>query len=91
MKGVAQGLQTLHGANIVHGSLHGNNVFAVNRKQGIVGDFDFTKSEVKQTKPKLVVLFFLVGYVSKMKCICSLFVRYIDKRYALQQFVSTSD
>lgn len=47
MKGVAQGLQTLHGANIVHGSLHGNNVFVVNRKQGIVGDFDFTKSEVK--------------------------------------------
>ncbi|NWR72554.1 STK31 kinase, partial [Centropus unirufus] len=45
MKGVAQGLQTLHGANIVHGSLHGNNIFAVNRKQGIVGDFDFTKSE----------------------------------------------
>uniref|UniRef100_G1NDN0 Serine/threonine kinase 31 n=1 Tax=Meleagris gallopavo TaxID=9103 RepID=G1NDN0_MELGA len=45
MKGVAQGLQTLHGANIVHGSLHGNNVFAVNRKQGVVGDFDFTKSE----------------------------------------------
>ncbi|XP_042658179.1 serine/threonine-protein kinase 31 isoform X3 [Tyto alba] len=46
MKGVAQGLQTLHGANIVHGSLHGNNVFAVNREQGVVGDFDFTKSEV---------------------------------------------
>ncbi|NXS99540.1 STK31 kinase, partial [Jacana jacana] len=45
MKGVAQGLQTLHGANLVHGSLHGNNVFAVDRKQGIVGDFDFTKSE----------------------------------------------
>ncbi|KAM9387489.1 serine/threonine-protein kinase 31 [Phaethornis superciliosus] len=45
MKGVAQGLQALHGADIVHGSLHGNNVFAVNRKQGIVGDFDFTKSE----------------------------------------------
>ncbi|NXK53908.1 STK31 kinase, partial [Chauna torquata] len=50
MKGVAQGLQTLHGANIVHGSLHGNNIFAVNRKQGIVGDFDFTKTEVKQNK-----------------------------------------
>uniref|UniRef100_A0A8B9PCB0 Serine/threonine kinase 31 n=1 Tax=Apteryx owenii TaxID=8824 RepID=A0A8B9PCB0_APTOW len=48
MKGVAQGLHTLHGASIVHGSLHGNNVFAVNRKQGIVGDFDFTKSEVKK-------------------------------------------
>ncbi|NWJ05268.1 STK31 kinase, partial [Crypturellus undulatus] len=45
MKGVAQGLSTLHGANIIHGSLHGNNVFAVNRQQGIVGDFDFTKSE----------------------------------------------
>lgn len=50
MKGVAQGLQTLHGANIVHGSLHGNNIFAVNRKQGIVGDFDFTKPEVKQNQ-----------------------------------------
>ncbi|NXA35153.1 STK31 kinase, partial [Eudromia elegans] len=45
MKGVAQGLSTLHGASIVHGSLHGNNVFAVNRQQGIVGDFDFTKTE----------------------------------------------
>lgn len=61
MKGVAQGLQTLHGANIVHGSLHGNNVFAVNRKQGIVGDFDFTKSEVK--KNPLVT--FSQNYVSK--------------------------
>lgn len=48
MKGVAQGLQTLHEANIIHGSLHGNNIFAVNREQGIVGDFDFTKSEVKK-------------------------------------------
>ncbi|XP_009871650.1 PREDICTED: serine/threonine-protein kinase 31 [Apaloderma vittatum] len=45
MKGVAQGLQTLHGADIVHGSLHENNIFAVNRERGIVGDFDFTKSE----------------------------------------------
>ncbi|NXD12360.1 STK31 kinase, partial [Nothocercus nigrocapillus] len=45
MKGVAKGLNTLHGANIVHGSLHGNNIFAVNRQQGIVGDFDFTKTE----------------------------------------------
>ncbi|XP_050794544.1 serine/threonine-protein kinase 31 isoform X3 [Gopherus flavomarginatus] len=44
MEGVARGLHTLHKANIVHGSLHTNNVFAVNRKQGIVGDFDFTKS-----------------------------------------------
>ncbi|XP_028927210.1 serine/threonine-protein kinase 31 isoform X2 [Ornithorhynchus anatinus] len=44
MKGVACGLHTLHKANIVHGALHQNNVFALNREQGIVGDFDFTKS-----------------------------------------------
>ncbi|XP_074842270.1 serine/threonine-protein kinase 31 [Carettochelys insculpta] len=44
MEGVARGLHTLHKANIVHGSLHAHNVFAVNREQGIVGDFDFTKS-----------------------------------------------
>ncbi|XP_019390213.1 PREDICTED: serine/threonine-protein kinase 31 isoform X1 [Crocodylus porosus] len=45
MKGVACGLHTLHRADIVHGSLHENNVFAVNREQGLVGDFDFTRSE----------------------------------------------
>ncbi|NXL66705.1 STK31 kinase, partial [Chordeiles acutipennis] len=56
MKGVAQGLQTLHGANIVHGSLHGNNVFAVNRKQGIVGDFDFTKSEEQRAAANTMVV-----------------------------------
>ncbi|XP_066210109.1 serine/threonine-protein kinase 31 isoform X1 [Saccopteryx leptura] len=44
MKGVAQGLHTLHKADIIHGSLHQNNVFVLNREQGIVGDFDFTKS-----------------------------------------------
>ncbi|CAH2282639.1 serine threonine- kinase 31 isoform X1 [Pelobates cultripes] len=43
MRGVAQGLQTLHAANIIIGSLHENNVFVVNRQKGIVGDFDFTK------------------------------------------------
>ncbi|XP_063003664.1 serine/threonine-protein kinase 31 [Elgaria multicarinata webbii] len=48
MKGVACGLHTLHRAGIVHGSIHKNNVFAVNREQGIVGDFDFTKSEVQR-------------------------------------------
>lgn len=48
MKGVACGLHTLHRADIVHGSLHENNVFAVNREQGLVGDFDFTRSEVKK-------------------------------------------
>lgn len=47
MKGVAQGLHTLHKADIIHGSLHQNNVFALNRQHGIVGDFDFTKSVVK--------------------------------------------
>lgn len=47
MRGVAQGLHTLHKADIIHGSLHQNNVFALNREQGIVGDFDFTKSVVK--------------------------------------------
>uniref|UniRef100_A0A670ZBJ9 Serine/threonine kinase 31 n=1 Tax=Pseudonaja textilis TaxID=8673 RepID=A0A670ZBJ9_PSETE len=45
MKGVARGLCVLHKADIIHGSLHKNNVFALNREQGIVGDFDFTKSE----------------------------------------------
>lgn len=47
MQGVAQGLHTLHEADIVHGALHQNNVFAVNRERGVVGDFDFTKSVVK--------------------------------------------
>ncbi|NWS66527.1 STK31 kinase, partial [Crotophaga sulcirostris] len=56
MKGVAQGLQTLHGANIVHGSLHGNNVFAVNRKQGIVGDFDFSKAEEERAAANTMVV-----------------------------------
>ncbi|KFO71133.1 Serine/threonine-protein kinase 31, partial [Cuculus canorus] len=56
MKGVAQGLQTLHGADMVHGSLHGNNVFAVNRKQGIVGDFDFTKSEEERAAANTMVV-----------------------------------
>nr|XP_006138428.1 serine/threonine-protein kinase 31 isoform X1 [Pelodiscus sinensis]XP_025034897.1 serine/threonine-protein kinase 31 isoform X1 [Pelodiscus sinensis]XP_025034903.1 serine/threonine-protein kinase 31 isoform X1 [Pelodiscus sinensis] len=49
MKGVAGGLHTLHKANIVHGSLHTNNVFALNRERGIVGDFDFTKSVEQRT------------------------------------------
>ncbi|XP_065608337.1 serine/threonine-protein kinase 31 [Cyrtonyx montezumae] len=56
MKGVAEGLQILHGANIVHGSLHGNNVFAVNRKEGIVGDFDFSKSEEQRAAANTMVI-----------------------------------
>ncbi|XP_064023023.1 serine/threonine-protein kinase 31 isoform X2 [Pogoniulus pusillus] len=56
MKGVAQGLQALHGADIVHGSLHGNNVFAVNREQGVVGDFDFTKSEEQRAAANNMVV-----------------------------------
>lgn len=70
MRGVAQGLQTLHGANLVHGSLHGNNVFAVNRKQGIVGDFDFTKSEVK--KKKSLSDFWTESCIKTDNCVCSL-------------------
>ncbi|XP_067418158.1 serine/threonine-protein kinase 31 isoform X2 [Emydura macquarii macquarii] len=56
MKGVARGLHTLHKANIVHGSLHTNNVFAVNREQGIVGDFDFTKSVDQRTSMSFMVI-----------------------------------
>ncbi|KAL1768053.1 serine serine/threonine-protein kinase 31 [Sigmodon hispidus] len=55
MKGVARGLHTLHSANIIHGSLHQNNVFALNREQGIVGDFDFTKSESQRASVNMVV------------------------------------
>ncbi|XP_032729003.1 serine/threonine-protein kinase 31 isoform X3 [Lontra canadensis] len=55
MKGVAQGLHTLHKAAIVHGSLHQNNVFALNREQGIVGDFDFTKSVSQRVSVNMVV------------------------------------
>ncbi|XP_051007460.1 serine/threonine-protein kinase 31 [Acomys russatus] len=55
MKGVARGLHTLHSANIIHGSLHQNNVFALNREQGIVGDFDFTKSESQRASVNMMV------------------------------------
>ncbi|KAG9476255.1 hypothetical protein GDO78_003032, partial [Eleutherodactylus coqui] len=49
MRGVAHGLHTLHASNIIIGSLHENNVFAVNRERGIVGDFDFTRDEVSKS------------------------------------------
>ncbi|GAB1290810.1 Serine/threonine-protein kinase 31 [Apodemus speciosus] len=55
MKGVARGLHTLHSANIIHGSLHQNNVFVLNREQGIVGDFDFTKSESQRASVNTMV------------------------------------
>uniref|UniRef100_A0A2K5QUT7 Serine/threonine kinase 31 n=1 Tax=Cebus imitator TaxID=2715852 RepID=A0A2K5QUT7_CEBIM len=55
MKGVAQGLHTLHKADIIHGSLHQNNVFALNREQGIVGDFDFTKSVSQRASMNMMV------------------------------------
>ncbi|XP_016801047.3 serine/threonine-protein kinase 31 isoform X3 [Pan troglodytes] len=55
MKGVAQGLHTLHKADIIHGSLHQNNVFALNREQGIVGDFDFTKSVSQRASVNMMV------------------------------------
>ncbi|KAM4029558.1 serine/threonine-protein kinase 31 [Anomaloglossus baeobatrachus] len=44
MRGVAHGLHTLHASNIIIGSLHENNVFAVNRERGMVGDFDLTRN-----------------------------------------------
>uniref|UniRef100_A0A8C1D3N2 Serine/threonine kinase 31 n=1 Tax=Cyprinus carpio carpio TaxID=630221 RepID=A0A8C1D3N2_CYPCA len=44
MKGVASGLQGLHAASLTHASLHPNNVFAIGREKGIVGDYDFTKT-----------------------------------------------
>ncbi|XP_017344903.1 serine/threonine kinase 31 isoform X1 [Ictalurus punctatus] len=44
MRGVLLGLQSLHESCITHASLNANNLFAVNREQGIVGDFDFTKT-----------------------------------------------
>uniref|UniRef100_A0A3B1IQV6 Serine/threonine kinase 31 n=1 Tax=Astyanax mexicanus TaxID=7994 RepID=A0A3B1IQV6_ASTMX len=44
MRGVLQGLQSLHVAGITHASLNPNNVFVLNREQGIVGDYDFTKT-----------------------------------------------
>lgn len=53
MRGVAHGLHTLHASDIIVGSLHENNVFAVNRERGIVGDFDFTKDAVSKSS-KLV-------------------------------------
>ncbi|KAJ7322415.1 hypothetical protein JRQ81_018702 [Phrynocephalus forsythii] len=56
MKGIARGLYSLHTAGIVHGSLHNKNVFAINREQGIVGDFDFTKSEGQRASLNLVEL-----------------------------------
>ncbi|XP_027728265.1 serine/threonine-protein kinase 31-like [Vombatus ursinus] len=56
MKGVAHGLRTLHKADIIHGSLHHNNVFVLNRERGIVGDFDFTKSVSQRTAMNSVVI-----------------------------------
>nr|XP_060488711.1 serine/threonine-protein kinase 31 isoform X3 [Panthera onca] len=55
MRGVAQGLHTLHKADIIHGSLHQNNVFALNREKGIVGDFDFTKSVNQRASVNMMV------------------------------------
>ncbi|XP_049637397.1 serine/threonine-protein kinase 31-like [Suncus etruscus] len=55
MRGVAQGLHTLHKADIIHGSLHQNNIFVLNRKQGIVGDFDFTKSVSQRASVNMMV------------------------------------
>lgn len=52
MKGVALGLQNLHAAFLTHASLHPNNVFAIGREKGIVGDYDFTKIPVSVINKK---------------------------------------
>ncbi|XP_066538739.1 serine/threonine-protein kinase 31-like isoform X2 [Hoplias malabaricus] len=44
MRGVLEGLQSLHEADITHASLNPNNVFVLSREHGIVGDYDFTKT-----------------------------------------------
>ncbi|TSK87587.1 Serine/threonine-protein kinase 31 [Bagarius yarrelli] len=44
MRGVLLGLHSLHETGIIHASLNANNVFVLNREQGIVGEFDFTRT-----------------------------------------------
>ncbi|KAM4689038.1 serine/threonine-protein kinase 31 [Discoglossus pictus] len=61
MKGVVQGLQTLHGADIVVGSLHENNIFVINRKKGIIGDFDFTKDAEQRSSVSSVGYPYLIA------------------------------
>uniref|UniRef100_A0AAY5K3Y2 Serine/threonine kinase 31 n=1 Tax=Esox lucius TaxID=8010 RepID=A0AAY5K3Y2_ESOLU len=48
MRGVAEGLKVLDATGITHASLNPNNVFLLHRRQGMVGDFDFTKSPVQR-------------------------------------------
>ncbi|KAJ8415906.1 hypothetical protein AAFF_G00404630 [Aldrovandia affinis] len=56
MRGVARGLQMLHGFDITHGSLHPSNAFVLNREHGVVGDFDFTKTtEQRAVDSEMVV------------------------------------
>ncbi|XP_062925354.1 serine/threonine-protein kinase 31-like [Mobula hypostoma] len=55
MRGVAVGLRTLHGSNIVHGALHPHNVFVINRQHGVLGDFDFTKTPDQRTNVSWMV------------------------------------
>ncbi|XP_018124716.1 serine/threonine-protein kinase 31 isoform X2 [Xenopus laevis] len=54
MSGVAQGLQILHAAGIIVGALHRNNVFALNREKGIIGDFDFTRDANQRSSITMV-------------------------------------
>ncbi|KAJ8354465.1 hypothetical protein SKAU_G00220320 [Synaphobranchus kaupii] len=56
MRGVALGLQMLHRFGIVHGSLHPSNVFVLNREQGVVGDFDFTKTPEQRAAERGMVV-----------------------------------
>ncbi|XP_016413986.1 serine/threonine-protein kinase 31 isoform X1 [Sinocyclocheilus rhinocerous] len=55
MKGVALGLQGLHAASLTHASLHPNNVFAIGREKGIVGDYDFSKTPEQRVSDRGMV------------------------------------
>ncbi|XP_073486207.1 serine/threonine-protein kinase 31 [Aquarana catesbeiana] len=54
MSGIAQGMQTLHAANIIIGSLHENNMFVINRERGIIGDLDFTRDAEQRSSATMV-------------------------------------
>ncbi|XP_028835235.1 serine/threonine-protein kinase 31 [Denticeps clupeoides] len=56
MRGVVLGLEALHTVSVTHGSLHPSNLFVLNREQGILGDYDFTKAlELRAVDSQMIV------------------------------------
>ncbi|TRY94305.1 hypothetical protein DNTS_030385 [Danionella cerebrum] len=55
MRGVANGLQALHAASLIHASLHPNNIFVISREKGLVGDYDFTKTPEQRVSESVMV------------------------------------